>query len=533
MESVAVAAIKNRASAKEQVVNAWKERRSTKSLAKAPPKPAPVTTNNIFAQKLCGLVRQTWDHVTGEWENHQLQQHHKPHHHQAKGKTRQAFPSVLSILQANALKHQVEKWQDNDDDDGQERPPSSQEGVLLQVLPKEYDWNRSVREMATRRSRVFLLLDLTALIRRCVAWRKLQHNKVRFLHTVQTNANPKLLRVLTESGIGVAVTTRGDIEVALTTTTFDMIYDSTLTTGRPDAYVRDWVFNRNSNTNQVVVVDGPEEVHRIQASLERMGQRKRLEIPSVDFLLRLGDTCNDWRVAVEDTLAAIQEVGGTSKFAGLSLHCPSVNDMAQGQAQVQVLIDWITQAQPDHPIRIDLTGCCLSTATTDNSKDRPASEWADWWNSICTNPMVSRVTIEASQALVAPIGALCTRLIGVRTSNQPDQPEGQHRHYYIDDGCYGSLYSGGKDTNYNPLPLLPFKEQDPNSAEPAPPLPMYLTTVWGPTCDGLDKVCQDIPLPELQRDDWLVFPNLGCSSGTGTAFNGFAPPDTAFYVTFW
>ena len=59
---------------------------------------------------------------------------------------------------------------------------------------------------------------------------------------------------------------------------------------------------------------------------------------------------------------------------------------------------------------------------------------------------------------------------------------------------------------------------------------IVLSTVWGPTCDGLDRVCSDIPLPILERDDWLVFPNLRSAGGLTTAFNGFDPPDTAYCV---
>lgn len=44
--------------------------------------------------------------------------------------------------------------------------------------------------------------------------------------------------------------------------------------------------------------------------------------------------------------------------------------------------------------------------------------------------------------------------------------------------------------------------------------------------DGLDKVCSDIVLPKLSRDDWLVFVDLGFCN-VGTCFNGFAPPDIA------
>ncbi|KAB5568087.1 hypothetical protein DKX38_001880 [Salix brachista] len=37
----------------------------------------------------------------------------------------------------------------------------------------------------------------------------------------------------------------------------------------------------------------------------------------------------------------------------------------------------------------------------------------------------------------------------------------------------------------------------------------YSSTVFGPTCDGLDTVLMGHQLPELQVDDWLVFLNMG------------------------
>ena len=35
------------------------------------------------------------------------------------------------------------------------------------------------------------------------------------------------------------------------------------------------------------------------------------------------------------------------------------------------------------------------------------------------------------------------------------------------------------------------------------------STVYGPTCDSLDCVMRNIPLPELSNGDWLMFPGAG------------------------
>jgi diaminopimelate decarboxylase len=125
----------------------------------------------------------------------------------------------------------------------------------------------------------------------------------------------------------------------------------------------------------------------------------------------------------------------------------------------------------------------------------------------------SRISVDASDLLVAQAGALCTRIIGVKEVDNV-------RHLYIDDGCYGSLCQDFRTTDkkeHVPLPLLK------NSAE------TQVTTVWGPTCDGLDRVCQNVILPRMHVDEWLVFFNMGQSSGMGTAFNGFDPPDVVHY----
>lgn len=46
--------------------------------------------------------------------------------------------------------------------------------------------------------------------------------------------------------------------------------------------------------------------------------------------------------------------------------------------------------------------------------------------------------------------------------------------------------------------------------------------MFGPTCDALDTVLRDYQLPELQVNDWLVFPNMGAyTKAAGSNFNGF------------
>ena len=56
------------------------------------------------------------------------------------------------------------------------------------------------------------------------------------------------------------------------------------------------------------------------------------------------------------------------------------------------------------------------------------------------------------------------------------------------------------------------------------------STVWGPTCDSDDKVCET-DLPELAVGDWLYFDNTGAySRSLSTKYNGFDLPICYYYL---
>lgn len=51
------------------------------------------------------------------------------------------------------------------------------------------------------------------------------------------------------------------------------------------------------------------------------------------------------------------------------------------------------------------------------------------------------------------------------------------------------------------------------------------SSVWGPTCDGLDQVVDSVMLPPLDIGDWLVFQDMGAYTlPVASTFNGFPIP---------
>ena len=108
------------------------------------------------------------------------------------------------------------------------------------------------------------------------------------------------------------------------------------------------------------------------------------------------------------------------------------------------------------------------------------------------------------------------------------------RDYWITDGLYGSMNSLLYDHAVLYAQPLHLAHNESFRQLPVEGLAQALipSTVFGPTCDGLDTVLREFPLPELTCEDWLVFPSMGAYTTAGAStFNGFDNTSpTVFYV---
>lgn len=87
--------------------------------------------------------------------------------------------------------------------------------------------------------------------------------------------------------------------------------------------------------------------------------------------------------------------------------------------------------------------------------------------------------------------------------------------YYINDGVYGS---------FNCL-LYDHATVKPTLLTASCDELLYTSSVWGPTCDGLDQVLERVELPELFTGDWLLFNNMGAYTlCAASEFNGMPVP---------
>lgn len=96
--------------------------------------------------------------------------------------------------------------------------------------------------------------------------------------------------------------------------------------------------------------------------------------------------------------------------------------------------------------------------------------------------------------------------------------------YYLNDGVYGSfnctIFDHWKVT---PVPF-PINGDFENRQ-------VRLSTIWGPTCDSMDCIIQNVVLPEMNIGEWIVFREMGAyTMAAGSTFNGFNMPTIKYYL---
>ena len=83
--------------------------------------------------------------------------------------------------------------------------------------------------------------------------------------------------------------------------------------------------------------------------------------------------------------------------------------------------------------------------------------------------------------------------------------------YYLNDGVYGSFNCIYFD-HYKPT-IAPFNERDGKR---------YKSILFGPTCDSMDTIDENIELPELAVGEYIYVENFGAyTAAAASSFNGF------------
>ena len=145
---------------------------------------------------------------------------------------------------------------------------------------------------------------------------------------------------------------------------------------------------------------------------------------------------------------------------------------------------------------------------------------------LCVNVIAKRImaTQAGKEEQLLPEGAICVLEsnghVAFDAASSVDTTKSIM--YYINDGVYASFNCLFYDHAECSPVLLNNKLNEHTK--------LYKSSIWGPTCDGLDVVVKECHLPEMNTGEFMVFKNMGAYTISGAvAFNGI-PLARCIYV---
>ena len=128
---------------------------------------------------------------------------------------------------------------------------------------------------------------------------------------------------------------------------------------------------------------------------------------------------------------------------------------------------------------------------------------------ILYEPMVK--ALDKSAEALDPTGKASDPTGKASDPSVPSDPLGKRIIYYLNDGVYGSFNCIYFD--HTVPTILPFNERDGGQ---------FKSTIFGPTCDSIDLICENVMLPELAIGEWVYVEDFGAyTAASSSAFNGF------------
>ncbi len=249
------------------------------------------------------------------------------------------------------------------------------------------------------------------------------------------------------------------------------------------------------------VVDNPDELRKFAKYRRRAEVLIRVSFRNPAAVVDLSRKFGCEPAAVRTLLALARTLGVTVR--GLSFHVGSqVADASKYVEAIDACREILGDARRDGHHALDTLDIGGGFPIAYGGRLPPIREFCrPIRRELRSLPRGTRILAEPGRFIAGPAGTCIAAVVGRA------QREGRWW-YYLDDGLYGSFSGQLYDHALYPIDCL---------GRPGARHPSVLA---GPTCDSIDVIREDIPLPELEVGDLLVGRMMGAyTSATATDFN--------------
>ncbi|KAL6712903.1 Ornithine decarboxylase [Lecanora helva] len=360
----------------------------------------------------------------------------------------------------------------------------------------------------------FFVVDLGEVHRQHSRWiRNLKRVKPFYVPAVKCNPDVEVLRLLARLGTGFDCSSRHEIEQCL-----DLGVDSNRILYANPCKAKSHIRYARSMGVRRMTFDSTDELYKIKAIF-----------PDAELLLRIATDDSSsicgfnqkFGAPLESTRQLLEVASQLGlEIAGVSFHVgtASINPRVFVQAVRDSRIVFDLAQELGHSLRVLDVGGGFSTGSFEAISQTLATALDEYFSGdieLISEP--GRYFVESAFTLACNI--IARRGIGKEASCPSYM-------LYLNDGVYRN-FMDCLLSHWRPKPRIL------NSTSENMPRKEIHYSIWGPTCDGVDQIIEDVALPkDLDVGDWLYFENMGAyTSCLATSFNGFSSKQIVYYVS--
>ena len=373
----------------------------------------------------------------------------------------------------------------------------------------------------------FFVADLGEVYRQHLRW-KLNLPRVKPFYAVKCNGDPQLLHMLAALGTGFDCASKNEIEQVLKmgVDPSRIIYAQPCKT---NSYVR---YVANQGVRQMTF-DNPDELRKIARLFPDAELYLRILTDDSSSLCRLSLKFGASLDSTDGLLALASELG--LNVVGVSFHVGS--GASDPKAFLKAVQDahWVFQQAATHGYNLktlDVGGGFCSDATFEEMAGVLRNALDDYFPTHSgVNLIAEPGRYYASSAFTLACNVIARRTIG----DESKQTDDASYMLYVNDGLYGNFSSIMFDHQHPVAKILRAGNRtlyDTPAAAASLDISGTEYSIWGPTCDGIDRITESIRFDTtLDVGDWLYFEDMGAyTMCSATTFNGFSNNHEVVYV---
>ncbi|KAK2029729.1 pyridoxal-dependent decarboxylase [Colletotrichum zoysiae] len=370
----------------------------------------------------------------------------------------------------------------------------------------------------------FFVGDLGEVYRQHMRW-KLNLPRVKPFYAVKCNPDPKVLQLLAALGTGFDCASKTEIDQVLNMGTAPerIIYAQPCKT---TSYLR---YVKAMGVKQMTF-DNADELRKIAKLFPEAELFLRIMTDDESSLCRLSMKFGAAKEATNELLGVAKDLG--LNVVGVSFHVGS--GASDPMAFYKAVYDAYEVFEQGRAYGFEMKTLDIGGGFCGDTFEDMAAVLRGALDEYFPASSNVNIIAEPGRYYVSAAFTIACNIIARRTVDDPVLNQKRYM-VYVNDGLYGNFSSIMFDHQHPVAKVLRAGAStvyDTPAANACPDGEGTRYSVWGPTCDGIDRITETISFEqELDVGDWLYFEDMGAyTKCSATKFNGFSNEHDVIYV---